>query len=84
MRPQRWTVGVVVVGAAVVVVAAVAAVVAVIVISPGMILCFQNVRFSCFWKRHEGWMDGRTNAPTDLQTYGQMELDPLIEMRGRI
>ena len=63
-------------GAALVVVVVVAAVVtlAVIVVSLGMILCLQIVRFSCLLKRRYG------------RTYGPMDgrKQPRIEMRGRI
>ena len=43
---------------------------AVVVVSLGMILCLQRVRFSCLLKRRSGWTDG----PTDLRTYGQTDL----------
>jgi len=54
--------------AAVVVVVAVAVEVTMEVVSLGMIICLQMVRFSYLLKRHE--------------TYGRT--DPLIKMRGRI
>ena len=47
------------------VVAAVVALV-VIVVSLGMILCLEIVRFSCLLKRHNRWTDGRTYGRTDL------------------
>ena len=72
-------VGVVVV-MAVVVVVVVTAVVAVVAVSPGMILCFQKVRFSWFLKRRHG----PTYLSTDLPTNGQTDPLILIEMRGRI
>ena len=66
----------VVVAVVVVVVPGVVVMVALVVvaISPGIIPCFQIVRFSCFMKRHNGPADG----PIDLWTA------PLIEMQGRI
>ena len=67
---------VVLVVAAVVVSAVVALVV--IVVSLGMTLCFQIVRFSCLLKRRNRGTDGRTYGQTDERT------DALIEMRGRI
>ena len=39
-----------------------------IVVSLGMILCLQIVRFSCLLKRRDGWTDGPTDGPTDLRT----------------
>ena len=53
--------------AMVVATAVVAVALAVVVVSTGMILCFQKVRFSRFLKRR----NGRPVGPTDRRAYGQ-------------